>query len=76
MKAFEQQKNLKNSAAPFLGLELTIHVIKSQIHLVKQSFSVRIDGAAAAQVQHHRRRVLCEALEGHQESHHRPPPPW
>jgi hypothetical protein len=44
--------------------------------LIKGFFSVRIDGAAAAQVQHHRRRVLCEALEGDQESHHRPPPPW
>jgi hypothetical protein len=37
----EQLKNLKNENEPvsYLGLELTIHVIKSQIHLVRQSLS-------------------------------------
>jgi hypothetical protein len=30
-------KNLKNGSALYLGLKLTIHVIKRQIHLVRQS---------------------------------------
>jgi hypothetical protein len=30
LKSFEQQKNLKNGLFPYSGLELTIHVIKSQ----------------------------------------------
>jgi hypothetical protein len=30
-------KNLKNGPVPYLGLDLNIHVIKSQIHLVRQS---------------------------------------
>jgi hypothetical protein len=33
----EHNKNLKTALVPYLGLELTIHVIKSQIHLVRQS---------------------------------------
>jgi hypothetical protein len=30
-------KNFKNGPVPYLGLELTKHVITSQIHLVRQS---------------------------------------
>jgi hypothetical protein len=30
-------KNLETGPALYLGLKLTIHVIKSQIHLVRQS---------------------------------------
>jgi hypothetical protein len=37
IKSFEQLKNLKTGRVPYLGLELTIHIIKSQIHLVRQS---------------------------------------
>jgi hypothetical protein len=36
-KSLEHLKNLKNGTVLFLGLELTIHVFKSQIHLVRQS---------------------------------------
>ncbi len=32
-------KQLKNGLVPYLGLELTIHVIKSHIYLARQSFS-------------------------------------
>jgi hypothetical protein len=31
-------KNLKTGRVPYLGLELTMHVLKSQNHLVRQSF--------------------------------------
>jgi hypothetical protein len=34
IKSLEQQKNLKNGPVPYLSLELPIHVIKSQIHLM------------------------------------------
>ena len=37
-KSLEHLKNLKNGPVPYLGIDLTIHVIKSQIHLVRQSF--------------------------------------
>ncbi len=33
----EHLKNLKDGPVPFLGLELTKHVIQSQIHLMRQS---------------------------------------
>ncbi len=33
----EHLKNFKTGRVPYLGLELTMHVIKSQIHLVRQS---------------------------------------
>jgi hypothetical protein len=33
----EQVRNLKNGLVPYLGLEITIHVIKSKILLVRQS---------------------------------------
>ncbi len=36
-KLLEYLKNLKNSLVPDFGLELTIHAIKSQIYLVRQS---------------------------------------
>ncbi len=36
IKSFEQLKNLKTCFVPYLGLELTIHAIKSLIHLVRQ----------------------------------------
>jgi hypothetical protein len=36
-KIIWSHKNLKNVRVPYLGLELTMHVIKSQIHLVRQS---------------------------------------
>jgi hypothetical protein len=35
-----QLKSLTNCIVPYLGLELTIPVIKSQIHLVRQSQSI------------------------------------
>jgi hypothetical protein len=35
--AFDDLKNFKNGPVTDLGLEVTIHVIKSQIHLVRQS---------------------------------------
>ncbi len=31
------KKNLKTGCVPYLGLELTMHVIKRKIHLVRQS---------------------------------------
>jgi hypothetical protein len=34
-------EHLKTGRVPYLGLELTIHVIKSQIHLVRQSLFKR-----------------------------------
>jgi hypothetical protein len=37
IKSLEHLQNIKNEPVPFLGLELFIHVIKSQIHLVRQS---------------------------------------
>ncbi len=37
IKSLKHQKNLKTGRLPNLGLELTMHVIKSQIHLVRQS---------------------------------------
>jgi hypothetical protein len=36
-KSLEHLKNLKTGLVPYLGLELTVYVIKSQIHLVSQS---------------------------------------
>jgi hypothetical protein len=35
-----EQKSLKTGNVTFLGLELTMHAIKSQIHLVRQSLEV------------------------------------
>jgi hypothetical protein len=37
LASFEQLKDLKTGRVPYLGLELTRHAIKSQIHLVGQS---------------------------------------
>ena len=37
IKSSNPQKNLKTSCVPYLGLDLSIFVIKSQIHLVRQS---------------------------------------
>ncbi len=37
IKSFEHLKNFKTGRGPYLGLELTIHILKSQIHLVRQS---------------------------------------
>jgi hypothetical protein len=34
IKSLETQKN---GPVPYLGLDLTVHVIESQIHLVRQS---------------------------------------
>ncbi len=39
IRSLELLKKLKNDHVPYLGIELTIHVIKSQIHLVRQSLS-------------------------------------
>jgi len=36
IKSLEHLKNLKTGHVPHLGLELTMHVIKSQIYLVRQ----------------------------------------
>jgi hypothetical protein len=36
-KSLDHQKNLKAACFPYLGLELTMHVIKNQIHPVRQS---------------------------------------
>jgi hypothetical protein len=38
LKSLEHLKNLKTVRVPYLGLELTMHVLKSQIHLVRKSF--------------------------------------
>ncbi len=38
MKSLEHQKNLRTDRVLYFGLELTMHVLKSQIHLVKQSW--------------------------------------
>ncbi len=37
IKSLEQLKNIKNGPVPYLGLELSIRVTKSQIHRVRQS---------------------------------------
>jgi hypothetical protein len=37
IKSLEHLKNVKTGRVPYLGLELTMHVIESQIHLVRQS---------------------------------------
>ncbi len=37
IKSLEDLKNYKTDCVPYLGLELTMHVIKSKIHLVRQS---------------------------------------
>jgi hypothetical protein len=37
MKSLEHLKNLKIGPVLYLSIELPIHVIKSQIHLVRQS---------------------------------------
>ncbi len=37
IKSLEHLKNLKTARFLYLGLELTMHVLKSQIHLVRQS---------------------------------------
>ncbi len=39
MESLEHQNNLKTGRVLYLELELTMHVIKSQIHLVRQSLS-------------------------------------
>ncbi len=36
-KSLEPLKNLKTGRVPYLGLELSIHIIKSLIHLVRES---------------------------------------
>jgi hypothetical protein len=36
IKSLEHLKHLKTDHVPYLGLELTMHVLKSQIHLVRQ----------------------------------------
>ncbi len=33
-------KYLKSGRVPYLGLELTMHVIENQIHLVRQSLKI------------------------------------
>jgi hypothetical protein len=44
IKSLEHLKNLKTGRILFIGLELTMHVLKSQIHLARQSLqsSLRI----------------------------------
>jgi hypothetical protein len=37
VKSLEHLKNLNTGPVPYLGRELTMHVIKSQIHLMRQS---------------------------------------
>ncbi len=37
MKSLDHLKNLKTGRIPYLGLELTMHVLKSQIRLLRQS---------------------------------------
>ncbi len=37
----EQQKNVKTGNIPYVGPEQTMYVIKSQIHLVRQSLSMK-----------------------------------
>jgi len=37
IKSLKRLKKLKTGRIPYLGLELTMHVIKSQIYLVRQS---------------------------------------
>jgi hypothetical protein len=37
LKSLEHLKNLKTGRGPYSGLKLTMHVIKSQIHVVRQS---------------------------------------
>jgi hypothetical protein len=37
IKSLEHQKYLKTGRVPYLGLELTMHVLKRQIHHVRQS---------------------------------------
>jgi hypothetical protein len=39
IKSLKHLKKFKIGRVPYLGLELTMNVIKSQIHLVKQSLS-------------------------------------
>jgi hypothetical protein len=41
IKSLEHLKNLKIFCVPYLGLHLTMHVLKSQIHLVRQSLQVQ-----------------------------------
>ncbi len=38
LKSLEHLKNFSTVRVPYLGLELTMHVLKSQIHLVRKSF--------------------------------------
>ena len=52
------------------------HTVGTGIFCNVFSWICRIDGAAAAQVQHHCCRVLGEAAQGHQEPGHRPSPAW
>jgi hypothetical protein len=40
IKSLEHLNNLKTCRFPYIGLELTIYVIKSQFHLVRQSLEV------------------------------------
>ncbi len=37
IKSLKHLKNLKLASVPYLGLELTMHVLKSQIYLVRQA---------------------------------------
>jgi hypothetical protein len=37
VKSLEHLKDLKTGRVPYLGLELIMHIIKSQIHLVRRS---------------------------------------
>ncbi len=37
IKSLEHLQNFKTGRVPYLGLELTMHVLKSQVHLVRQS---------------------------------------
>jgi hypothetical protein len=44
IKSLEHQKNVTTGRVPYLGLELTMHVLKSQIHLARQSLYSQLTG--------------------------------
>ncbi len=46
MKSLEHLKNFNNCPVLYLGLKLTIYVIKSRIHLVRQSLHIQMGGEA------------------------------
>jgi hypothetical protein len=46
IKSLEHQQNLKTCRIPYLGLELTMHVIKNQIHPVRQSLLCEVSEKA------------------------------